>query len=233
MTRIIAKSAIAAAIGIAAFVGISRIAAPAVAWGEVVGRVEKATAFMFSLKATVAGSGEQPSAPKVQAQWTIYLSPEHGFRMDITAQKGNAPGTVISWYVPAQQDKITMVIPSHKQWMQMPYSEDYAKQQKDRDPADYIRRFMAKGYKELGRKTLDGVDVEGIEVQDPPTDGESLDSGVGRMWVDVKTEMPVRIEIEGLAHQQHVQWIMDFRWDAAVDPAVFVPNIADGYTRVE
>jgi outer membrane lipoprotein-sorting protein len=92
---------------------------------------------------------------------------------------------------------------------------------------------MAKGYKELGRKTLDGIDVEGIEVQDPPTDGEPLDSAVGRMWVDVKTEMPVRIEIEGLAHQQHAQWIMDFRWDAAVDPSVFAPNIPDGYTRME
>jgi hypothetical protein len=220
---------------VAAFVGFSHVAGPAVAWGEVVGRVERATAFMFSLKTLVAGDGEQASAPKVQAQWTIYLSQEHGFRMDITAQDGNTPGAVISWYVPPQQDKITMVIPGAKKWVQMPYSEEYARQarDKDKDPADYIRRFMAKGYKELGRETMEGVEVEGIEVQDPPTEGEALGSAVGRMWVDVKTQMPVRIEIEGLAGQRPVQWIMDFKWSAAVDPSVFEPNIGPDYTKAE
>jgi hypothetical protein len=92
---------------------------------------------------------------------------------------------------------------------------------------------MDRGYKEIGRKTLDGIEVEGIEVQDPPMDGESLEHAVGRMWVDMKTEMPVQIEIEGLAKGQRVQWIMGLRWDAAVNPAVFVPDIPDDYTRVE
>jgi hypothetical protein len=126
-----------------------------------------------------------------------------------------------------------MVIPGEKKWMQLPYSEEYAKQGKDKDPTDYIRRFMARGYKEIGRKTLDGIEVEGIEVQNPPTDGEALEHSVGRMWADRKTEMPVQIEIEGLAKGQHVHRIMDLHWDAAVDPAVFVPDIPADYTRVE
>ena len=139
---------------------------------------------------------------------------------------------VVSWYVPPQQDKITMVIPGEKKWVEMPYSEEYAKQAKDKDPADYIRRFMAKGYKELGHKTIDGIDVEGIEVHDPPTEGEAMENAVGRMWVDVKSQMPIRIEIEGLAKAQPVQWIMDFRWSEAVDPALFVPDIGPDYTAV-
>jgi outer membrane lipoprotein-sorting protein len=233
MSSIITKSAIAAAIGIAAFIGISQISGPAVAWGQVVQHIEQAKAFMFSLKATVGEGETQPPVPQVQAQWTIYVSEEHGFRMDITAQGPQAKGTTVSWYVPPQQDKITMVIPGEKKWMQMPYSEEYAKQRKDKDPADYIRRFMAHGYKEIGRKALDGIEVEGIEVQDPPTDGESMENAVGRMWVDVKTVMPVQIEIDGLAKGQHVQWIMDLRWDAAVDPAVFVPDVPADYIRVE
>jgi outer membrane lipoprotein-sorting protein len=229
----ITRLAVAAAIAVAAFIGFSHVASPAVAWGEVVGRVEQATAFMFSLKTIVAGDSEQGTPPKAQAQWTIYLSQEHGFRMDITGQGPNAqPGTV-SWYVPPQQDKITMVIPGEKKWVQMPYSAEYTKQEKDKDPADYIRRFMAKGYKEIGRKTVEGIEVEGIEVQDPPTEGGSLEKGVGRMWVDVKTQMPVRIEIEGLAGQQPVQWIMDFRWSEAIDPAVFEPNIPADYTSIQ
>lgn len=233
MTSIITKTAIAAAIGIAAFIGISQIASPSVAWGQVVQHVEQAEAFMFSLKTTVGEGETEPATPQVQAQWTIYVSEEHGFRMDMTVQGPQAAGTTLSWYIGPQQDRITMVIPGEKKWMELPYSEEYAKQGKDKDPADYIRRFMARGYKEIGQKILDGIEVEGIEVQDPPTDGEPLEQAVGRLWVDVKTEMPVQIEIEGLAKGQQVQWIMDFRWDAAVDPAVFVPDIPSDYTRAE
>ena len=79
MTSIITKSAIAAAIGIAAFIGISQIASPAVAWGQVVQHVEQAKAFMFSLKTTVGEGETQPLSPQVQAQWTIYVSEEHGW----------------------------------------------------------------------------------------------------------------------------------------------------------
>ena len=77
---------------------------------------------------------------------------------------------------------------------------------------------------------IDGVIVEGIEVQDPPTDGEELQNAVGRMWVDVETELPVRIEIEGKADNKDVRWRMDFGWSGAVDPAVFEPNIPPDYT---
>ena len=186
---------------------------------------------MFSLKMAVGKGETETAAPQVQTQWTIYASEEHGFRMDIAVQGPQGQGTTLSWYVGPQQDKITMVIPGEKKWVEMPYSEEYAKQGKDKDPADYIRRFMARGYKEIGRKSLDGIEVEGIEVQDPPTEGKSLDQAVGRMWVDVKTQMPVQIEIRGLAKGQHVQWIMDFQWDADVDPAMFVPDIPADYTR--
>lgn len=233
MTSIITKSAIAAAIGIAALIGVHQIASPSVAWGEVVRHVEQAKAFMFSLKTTVAEAGSQTPASQVQAQWTIYVSEKHGFRMDMTVQSPQTKSTTVSWYVPPQQDRITMVIPAEKKWVQMPYSEEYAKQQKDKDPAEYIRRFMAKGYTEIGRKNLDGIEVEGIEVQDPPTDGKPLENAVGRMWVDRKTEMPVQIEIDGLAKGQHVHWIMDLRWDAAIDPAVFVPDIPADYTHAD
>jgi len=101
-----------------------------------------------------------------------------------------------------------------------------------KDPADYVRRFVARPHKELGRSVIDGVEVEGIEVTDPPTDGESLEKAVGRMWVDVETELPVRIEIEGAADGQSVQWLMDFKWSEAVAPAVFEPNIPPDYTSL-
>jgi hypothetical protein len=99
-----------------------------------------------------------------------------------------------------------------------------------KDPAEYIKRFLARPYRELGRSVIDGVEVEGIEVTDPPTDDNKLENAVGRMWVDVQTELPVRIEIEGTADGKIVHWFMEFRWSEAVPASVFEPNIPSDYT---
>jgi hypothetical protein len=101
-----------------------------------------------------------------------------------------------------------------------------------KDPAEYLTRFLARPHKELGRSVIDGVEVEGIEVADPPTDGKKLENGVGRLWVDVQTELPIRIEIEGTADGAAVRWLMEFKWAEAVSPAAFEPNISDDYTPI-
>ncbi len=98
------------------------------------------------------------------------------------------------------------------------------------DPAEYIQRFLARPQKELGRSIIDGIEVEGIEVTDPPTKGGKLANGIGRMWVDVQTELPVRIEIEGTADGKIVRWLMEFKWSKAVPASVFEPNIPSDYT---
>jgi hypothetical protein len=126
-----------------------------------------------------------------------------------------------------------MVIPAEKKWSRTPLPPEQRGKMPEQyeDPADYIRRFMARPYKELGRSVIDGIEVEGVEVADPPTDGDAkLENGVGRMWVDVQTELPVRIEIEGTADAMAVRWLMEFKWSEAVDPALFEPNIPSDYT---
>jgi hypothetical protein len=95
---------------------------------------------------------------------------------------------------------------------------------------DVFLAFLARPQKELGRSVIDGVAVEGIEVTDPPTEGEKLENAVGRLWVDIETELPIRIEIEGAADGQAVRWLMEFQWSEAVAPALFEPNIPSDYT---
>ena len=125
-----------------------------------------------------------------------------------------------------------MVIPSEKKWSKTPLPPEQRDKMPEeyKDPAEYLSRFLARPYKELGRSVIDGVEVEGIEVTDPPTDGEKLENAVGRLWVDVQTELPIRIEIEGTANGAAVRWLMEFKWSEAVDPAVFEPNIPGDYT---
>ena len=97
-------------------------------------------------------------------------------------------GEVVSWYVAPGADTLITVIPGEKKWSKSPLPPEQRDKMPEEyeDPAEYINRFLAHRYKELGRSVIDGVEVEGIEVTDPPTDGEKLQNGVGRLWVDVQ-----------------------------------------------
>jgi hypothetical protein len=221
---------VAAAVVLAVLLGVNVIETPggsSIAWAQIPDRVARVDAFIFSLTIQV---GDGPSAAptgQTTAQWVFYLSEEHGFRMDI-----GADGNFVSWYAAPEADTVITVIPGEKTWFESAIPEDQRGKMPEeyKDPADYIGRFLDRPYKELGRSVIDGVAVEGIEVTDPPTDGEKLENAIGRMWVDGETELPVRIEIEGNAGTQTARWLMDFKWAEAVDPAVFEPNIPADYT---
>jgi outer membrane lipoprotein-sorting protein len=223
------KLAAAAAIILAVLIGLNIVETPNsnVAWAQIPDRVASIDTFIFRLTIRVAGNQDIEASAATEAQWVFYLSEEYGFRMDI-----NADGNIVSWYAGPQGDTLTTVIPGEKTWFESPIPEDQRGKMPEeyKDPADYIRRFMARPRKELGRSVIEGTEVEGIEVTDPPTDGEKLTNGVGRMWVDVEKELPVRIEIEGMADGHKVQWLMDFKWSDAVDPSVFEPNIPSDYS---
>jgi len=230
MASPITKSAAAAAVIFAGLLGWNIFNNPhagGVAWAGIPDHIKAIDTFMFRLTIGVHGKDGVSVSDEHTGQFTFYLSEQYGFRMDISGD-----GTMASWYVPPQSDTITMVIPGEKKWSKSPLPPEQRGQMPEeyQDPAEYIKRFMARPYKELGRSVIDGVEVEGIEVTDPPTDGGKLDNGVGRMWVDVRTELPVRIEIEGTADEMAVQWLMEFKWSEAVEPSVFEPNIPSDYT---
>jgi len=112
-----------------------------------------------------------------------------------------------------------------------------------RDPRASLKELMACKYKSLGRATIDGIEVEGFQTTDPnwsgfPYNDPNKDiSGVFKLWVDVKTFLPVRsqedytqkdsMSNEGRWHEV----IHDYRWDILVDAAEFEPPvIPDDYT---
>ena len=232
MIHPIVKLAVAAAVVIAGLLGLNIINMPhtgGVAWAAIPGHIDGIDTFMFRL--TIGVGGDDTAKPTPAGQWTFYLSEKYGFRMDV----GAGDGAAASWYVAPGSDTLITVIPSGKTWSKRLLSaqeRDNAMKEYE-DPADYINRFLAHGYKELGRSVIDGVEVEGIEVTDPPTKGGKLQNGVGRLWVDVQTELPIRLEIKGAADSQAVQWLMEFRWGQAVDPATFEPNIPSDYTPLD
>lgn len=220
ITKLAAAAVIAIAV-LVAFNPFNVIDTGGVAWGKVAQHVQQIETFMFGLTIKVTDPNTDQAADQTMAQWIIYLSEEYGFRMDIWADED-----VVSWYVPPNADKMVMVVPDEKERIELPLPADKRSQMPEeyRDPKEYISRFMSRPHKALGRSVIDGVQVEGIEVTDPPTDDEPLDNAVGRLWVNTETELPVRIEIEGTAEKKRVRWLMDFKWAEAVDPILFDPN---------
>jgi hypothetical protein len=99
-----------------------------------------------------------------------------------------------------------------------------------------IEEFMSFEHTELGRKIIDGVEAEGIEANDPNFLNAVFESPVGRLWVDVKTNLPVRTEIVGISGDGSIETKIvayDFDWDAEPEPRVFEPNIPYDYTLLE
>ena len=223
------KLAAAAAVVLAGLLGWNMLNGPhggGVAWAGIPDHIKTIDTFMFRLTIDVRGKDEAAASDKHTAQFTFCLSEKYGFRMDIGG------GTVISWYVPPEADTLTMVVPAEKKWSRTPLPPEQRGKMPEEyeDPAEYIQRFLARPQKELGRSVLDGIEVEGLEVMDPPLEHGKLANGIGRLWVDVQTQLPVRIEIEGTADSKIVHWLMDFRWSEAVPASVFEPNIPSDYT---
>ena len=61
-------------------------------------------------------------------------------------------------------------------------------------------------------------------------------SCIGRLWVDVETDLPVRVEIDGVAKRGLGQMLMvldKLQWNIDLNASDFRPNIPSDYTVIE
>ncbi|MBL7185025.1 MAG: LamG domain-containing protein [Phycisphaerae bacterium] len=100
------------------------------------------------------------------------------------------------------------------------------------DPRAMLRQTMEYEYTELGRDTINGITVEGIEVTDPAMGAGMFDTIVARLWCDVKTDLPVLMTMKGSASNGEMVLditLDDFNWDVEIDSAELVPDIPEDY----
>ncbi len=113
--------------------------------------------------------------------------------------------------------------------------EDSRKHANYQDPAWWVQKFLACKYTKLEPKEIDGTLCEGIEttdtaiLEDPESNVNSL---VARLWVSVETGYPVLFEGEFNGQEKNYTVFDQFRWDVAIDPSVFEPNIPAGYEQM-
>ena len=232
MKNRITKFAAAAVILIAVMIGINQfggsIDGAGVAWGEVLKQVENIPALTFETTVEITFLGTK----KFLAKEYVYVAGDYGTRSDIYR---NGELFLIKFRLPNK--KVAYQIqPKEKRYVRFDLSAEEAAIGRDPDdPRQWLEKILSGDYIEIGPCNINGIDVEGIEARNPEITGESM---AMCLWVDVETDLPVRIEIEGEDFEAgkmkpHKIIIDDFQWDVELDPALFEPNIPDDYTEIQ
>jgi hypothetical protein len=229
----ITKIATAAAIIIAALIIIYQFNTSGVAWGSLAEKIERVETVVYHLSSNVKMQNiPQGQIPKTTA--IAYYSSEYGTRVE------NYMNDQLSFimYLNPKENIYVSVMPVQKKFMRYTNkSPDELKQVAEKDdPRVMVRHIMSGEYEKLGRKKINGIDAEGIESTDPRVMGGMLEDATARLWVEIGTDFPVRIEIEGIVSggQMEMSMVMDdFQWNVELDPALFVPDIPSDYTSQE
>ena len=236
MNTKMAKLAAAAMIVIGVFVGYEIFSGTSsVSWAQVRQQVAAVKAVMC--KAKVNGTvGGQPIQLRIEA----ILADDHGTRMD--AYVGNQ---MFSRSIALVDEKSYITLfPGQKKYLEVELTEK--NRIENGDPKVMVEAFLQGDYKELGRREINGVTVEGIESRDvSPTagfpggggmmgaeEGDFTGEVVARLWVDVATGWPVEVTLDitdEKGNEQMTVVVSDFQWDAQIDPDTFASVIPGGY----
>jgi outer membrane lipoprotein-sorting protein len=248
--RIIMKSplvkfAIAAVLIIACLIGMFfwKGTSSGIALADVLARIEQVKAVKF--KWTWKITGGDPNKPyNVEMRSTCLTSQEYGSKDSIEALDPNGEWSQSSEkYVLPQKKTMIVIYFTQKIYMCQELKdadvEQIQKENISRDPLSLLKGILKTKYESMGRAIVDGVEVAGFRTTDPNLltyRGKNQQADI-KIWVDVKTLLPVRYDL--LASEdvddmgdRMIQHIVghDFQWDVSVDAAEFEPPpIPDGY----
>ncbi|MHC4627218.1 MAG: hypothetical protein ACYTDV_09585 [Planctomycetota bacterium] len=234
MKKPITKFAAAALIIIAVILGSFEFTGTGttsgVVWAEVLEKTEQISALVYDM--TI--ENDQPGGENLVLQFRNYVARDYGTRADI--------------YIDGKLSKIRYILPTQKVGYSVyvdrktyrRYELSDAEMARGCDPEELttcLKNIQSGGgYTELGRAEINGVAVEGIEVNGPDMSGEG--DCFMRVWVDVETNLPVQIIMEMLGKEAgqmrpHKYLMENFEWNASLDEKTFEPNIPDDYTLIE
>jgi len=230
------KLAVAAGVIMVAVIGINYFDVPidgtSVAWGEVLRKVEQIRTCIYRGHARIMPTDDKEYTMESE----VFVSSEHGSRVD--SYKGEK--LLMTQYMLPAEKALISVAHEKKKYMRMLLTEEHVwkmRQQGGGDPREIVRQFLSGRYTELGRAVIDAVEVEGVETTDPNVYGGMVEDFVARLWVDVHTDLPVRLEMEvqmeSEAGLKQMSMVMDgFQWDVELDLSMFEPNIPADYNEL-
>jgi hypothetical protein len=235
----ITKLAAAAVIVVGILFATNIIGNGSVAWGEVLDNIHKVGAFTYRMKLNIVGMiGEKENLELEVEGW---ISEENGIRTN-TYTKGKLRS---KGYLSISDQVAITLIPDQKKYLRMRLTDELFEKLQGEfyDPRKLLEEFMKYDYKKLGRSTIDGIEVEGIECRDPKIAkgvsaeiaGEMVGNVVARLWADIENDLPVRLQIEVFSKDGEKIFDMvtyRYQWDIKIDASEFEPDIPDDYKLV-
>jgi len=246
----ITKLATAAIVAVACLIGLSlwRSTESGIALADVLARVEKVKA--VKNKWTFKFYGGDPNKPWADDHGTELTSQEYGSKVIFTKTDPNG-GEIIDRevYRSIEKKPVIQINRTQKTYIRQVKGGQVQNEQSQsqigpvEDRLSYLKEILNTKHESMGRSIMDGIEVAGFRTTDPNYKGPPVFRNLkeepqydAKMWVDVKTLLPVRIEYltsdldrRGTRMFLH-QVEYDFQWDISVDPAEFEPPpIPDGY----
>jgi len=224
----ITKLAAAAVIIVAVILGLTITDGPdiaSVAWSEVIEKVEQIPALTFDMTTEISYPGNKT----LSIQSENYVAGDYGTKSSLYM---NGELFVVKYRLP-NKNLAYIIRPKDKTYMRIDLSDEQAaKGQDSDDPRTWLKIILSGDYTKLGRDNINGVAVEGIECNEPEMTGD--ENGIMRLWVNVETNLPVRIEVEKLGMEAgqmrpHKFVMENFQWNVELDESVLEPNIPNDY----
>ena len=229
-TQFAAAASILIAIFITAYYLGKPVEVCSIAVAQVSENIDKVHAFTYCYRQQTL-DGRPDKADKTET--VLYISPDHGVRLS-TYVDGKAE--MRTFLLPAEKVKIT-IMPEEKQYKRDELTEQaFGQVQHEKDPRELIRQFLSSDYTDLGCAVVDGIQSHGIEVSNPGFLQNSMKNVVGRLWINVKTQLPVRMELEGtdITSSNRIKIVTnEFRWEAGLQKDDFGPFIPEDYVLEE
>jgi len=231
MKNRITKIAAAAVIIIAVLIGISQfggsIDGASVAWAEVANMIEQIQTFTCRIGIETEGMGKFGMPEKAKA--SLYISCKKARRIDTYVDQKLFSIEFLNY----EKNEMITLFPEAKVYVHKTIAAgilDLDAGQKD--PKDFLLELLSFEHTNLGRKRINGIMTEGIEVNDPKLYFNTFNTATARLWVDITTNLPVLFEEDGSADdgRMRLKRTFDtFEWNTQFDQSLLEPNIPADY----
>ncbi|MHC4545441.1 MAG: LamG-like jellyroll fold domain-containing protein [Planctomycetota bacterium] len=205
-----------------------------VVWAEVLDNVNQAKAFAYFMRMNLAGMVEGGEDRELEAE--IRVSAKQGMRID-SYRDGQLNSKM---YLSTKEHRTVTVMPKEKTQLRMTVTDALFEKisRENGDPRKMVEKATKYYDTELGRRIINGIEVEGIACHDPIIAegvltgfaGGLVEGVVCRLWADTENYLPVMLEIEIFTsnNEKLIDIVTyEYQWNIEVDPNEFVPETED------
>jgi len=228
----ITKLSAAAVIAVAVLIAMNQFGGSngSVVWGEVVQNIEASPGFIFRVKQT----HNREETGTIELNMMAYGSVQYGFRLDGYSDEEVTSQT----YATLSDGAMTSVNHLRRTYTRTALADDALAEIENMEPKKIVRKYLSAEYTKLGHRTIEGIEAEGIEIDDPSEAKANfpVDSCVIELWVAIDTGLPILIEVEtvGKNGTLEIHTVQDnFQWNVELDASEFEPDIPEDYTLME